>query len=639
MDIEVRWLDPKTFQFRTEVVQVPVTFGTTAMATIRITGSEYAAQHASIVLLDGQLWLRSQKSVQVSGQVATDALLSAGSTISIGDYHFTLRFSESEVADEDVFRTTVAKGGLNSVHVPQEADNAAAATYIGHYRLLDQPKKVLSCLVVRAHDEHLQRPVALTMPDPHAGISSQKFIAAMTKSSKVSHLGIAPIYEIGWHQDVPYSVGPDYLQDQWPPLMKDQQPAKKIKFLKRLANTIDAVHQYGLRHGSIEVDAIAFDADHMPYLRQVGLGQQLGSKAADIADFAALLPCIFEEISPAGQKVLSTAAQHKFETARALIKTFEAADSGRWYLNKLHSALGVSKPSAVLQQMQTARSIVRQERKIGRYWVQQMLGKGAMGEVYLVHDPTTEREVAMKLLPKQFQHITAFQERFAEEAALMAHLSHEHIIRIFEYGTAQQPFITMAYVAGGDLAQKIQRKPLNLDAAVRIVAQIARALDHAHRNGIIHQDVKPANILFDSEDKAYLADFGVAVLRESAGIRGGTPAYMSPEQAQASLQNRSIPSTPQSDIYAIGVVLFEAITGRHPFVKRTTTATLQAHAEAPLPALPEYLPRAYRACFEKALAKTPTARYETASAFAEDLEALTKGDFFFDKLSAKLNAL
>ncbi len=253
----------------------------------------------------------------------------------------------------------------------------------------------------------------------------------------------------------------------------------------------------------------------------------------------------------------------------------------------------------------------------GQFEILDEIGRGGMATVYRARQLSINRIVAVKVLPRALLHDPTFYERFMREVDIIAHLEHPHILPIFDYGEADGvPFIAMRYLAGGSFARWLRRGPPPLDALARPVMQIAQALDYAHRQSIIHRDLKPGNILLDDHGNAYLTDFGIARVINSS-LTGsaliGTPAYMSPEQAHG------LPLDGRSDIYSLGVVLFELLTGREPFEAETPVALLLKHINEPMPsplALRPDLPPEVEAVIFKATAKLPDQRYATASALA-----------------------
>jgi serine/threonine protein kinase len=246
-----------------------------------------------------------------------------------------------------------------------------------------------------------------------------------------------------------------------------------------------------------------------------------------------------------------------------------------------------------------------------------------MASVYKAYEPALDRYVALKVLPAEFMHDENFAERFQREAKVVAKLEHPKIVPIFGFGIDQGvPWMAMRLVAGGTLASLLKGGRLSPPRVVAILRGVAQALDHAHEKGVIHRDVKPQNILLDDAERVYLADFGIARMTEGStaltatGMITGTPQYMSPEQATGQHVDH------RSDIYALGIVAYEMLVGKVPFLADTPVAVLLKHVQAPMP-LPtddqcsEGVVRALLKC----TAKTPEHRWPTASAFIDAMEA------------------
>ncbi len=267
--------------------------------------------------------------------------------------------------------------------------------------------------------------------------------------------------------------------------------------------------------------------------------------------------------------------------------------------------------------------------KIGRYQIKAELGRGGMSTVFLAHDPLFERDVAVKLLPRELLHHRNFRRRFDREAKIVAALDHPAIVPVYDFGEEdEQPFLVMRFMAGGSLSDRLKQGPMSLNEAVRILQQLAPALDEVHRHGVIHRDLKPSNILFDQRNDAYISDFGTAKftyehtkLTETGGAVG-TPAYMSPEQIQAEVEIDG-----RSDLYTLGVILFEMLTGQHPYQTNTPIGLAVKHIFEPTPRLQDmqpHLPAACQAVVGKVMAKDRAMRYQTAGAFVADLTAVAE---------------
>lgn len=256
-----------------------------------------------------------------------------------------------------------------------------------------------------------------------------------------------------------------------------------------------------------------------------------------------------------------------------------------------------------------------------RYRIKQKLGQGGMAIVYLAFDKLRGHDVALKVLPRHFLHDPTFQHRFQLEAKTMMMLEHHAIVPVYDIGQrGEQPYISMRLMKGGSLAERIDRTPLSLKEINLIVQRICSALNKAHGQKIVHRDIKPANILFDEDDYAYLSDFGVVRLIENTHTVTfvGTPQYMAPEQAHG------YPVDAQTDIYQMGVVLFQMLTGRIPFQAPTPPALLHQHVYAPIPSvcqLNSKLTENYEAIVKQAMAKKKTDRFETASDLANTLDS------------------
>jgi WD40 repeat protein len=270
---------------------------------------------------------------------------------------------------------------------------------------------------------------------------------------------------------------------------------------------------------------------------------------------------------------------------------------------------------------------------LGKYRLLKRLGEGGMAQVYQAYQPGLDRHVAIKLLHPHLAHDPEFLARFEHEAGAVARLRHPNIVQVFDFDVAAgpagpTPYMVMEYIAGPTLKDELERRGvlgerLAPEEALRIVEALAAALDYAHGRFMVHHDVKPANVMFTAERQVVLTDFGLAHLCGGGGhtetsSTSGTPAYMAPEQAQGERGDR------RSDVYSLGVVLYELITGRVPFTGNSAIAVIMQHVGSPPPsprsATPD-LPETVEQVIFKALHKQPAGRYDSAGELAEALRA------------------
>ncbi len=271
---------------------------------------------------------------------------------------------------------------------------------------------------------------------------------------------------------------------------------------------------------------------------------------------------------------------------------------------------------------------------LGPYQILEKIGQGGMAEVYKGFHPALHRYVAIKLLGQFLQADPSFARRFQREAQAVAALRHPNIIQIFDFGTQNDShYLVMEYIEGKDLGDEIERRctggeSFTPDEILQLLSQVADALDYAHEQGIIHRDIKPGNILITKDGRAILTDFGLAMLRDrvspaTMGRSFGTPEYIAPEQA---IDSRA--AAPQSDIYALGVILYEMVAGHLPFEDESPISLALKHInEAPTPPrqyVPE-LPKAVEAVILRALAKEPAERFPTTRAMVKALRQAWAG--------------
>jgi serine/threonine protein kinase len=264
---------------------------------------------------------------------------------------------------------------------------------------------------------------------------------------------------------------------------------------------------------------------------------------------------------------------------------------------------------------------------IGSFEVRRLLGKGGMGAVYLAHDPSLDREVAVKVLPNRLARDGAIVARFQREARSLAKLRHPNLMHIYtvgEYGG--RPFFAMEYVRGSTLKSVIAKTgPLPPEQALHICGEVMSALAKVHKAEMVHRDIKPGNIMVDEDGRAVLMDFGLAREEQDLSLTAdhtvlGTPSYMSPEQARGDRVDA------RTDIYSLGIVLYEMLAGAPPFKGKTSFELLRQHIEAAVPPLLEArpdLPAAYDSVVRAALAKPPGDRFQTVGQMAAALAEIS----------------
>lgn len=270
--------------------------------------------------------------------------------------------------------------------------------------------------------------------------------------------------------------------------------------------------------------------------------------------------------------------------------------------------------------------------EFGGYQFLSEIGRGGMGVVYKARQKDLDRIVAVKMILSN--HLASDEQvrRFQAEAKAAAKLRHSHIVPIHEVGQCNgQDFFTMEYIEGKSLAQQLKCRKVDIQTAVRIVSAIARAADYLHRQGIVHRDLKPSNILLDVQGEPFLTDFGLAkifasdVKMTSTGVIAGTPAYMAPEQAAG----RSSEVGPSADIYSLGAILYELLTGQPPFMEENPIDTL-LNVLSVDPLLPRRLnskiPRELELVCITCLRKLPEERYASAAELADDLDRFARGE-------------
>jgi len=303
----------------------------------------------------------------------------------------------------------------------------------------------------------------------------------------------------------------------------------------------------------------------------------------------------------------------------------------------VRSGIGLGATSSGLSTMVGAPEIdAGMPNRVGRYELLEELGRGAMGAVYKARDPNLSRAVAVKVILTAnltSQGLAEYKKRFYREAEAAGRMTHPGVVTIHDMGedpTSGQPFLVMEYVEGVPLDKMIEDSPdgggLPLAQVLDLGAQVALALDYAHQRGVVHRDIKPANILVTKDGRAKIADFGIAKLEGAqltqTGQLVGTPAFMSPEQFSGGGVDA------RSDIFSLGAVLYEALTGKMPFPGETVTEIIYKVVQATPASVQKHnpqLPAEVDVLLARCLAKDPAQRYQRAQALASDLDNLKAG--------------
>jgi serine/threonine protein kinase len=259
-------------------------------------------------------------------------------------------------------------------------------------------------------------------------------------------------------------------------------------------------------------------------------------------------------------------------------------------------------------------------KKLGNYQIIERIGRGGMAEVYKGYHPKLDRVVAIKILHGFLAEGEDFLARFEREAKAVASLRHQNIVQIHDFDLQDDHYyMVMEFIDGETLNDKLRKlsktgSKMPLDEVESIIKQVAAALEYAHKRGIIHRDIKPSNILIDKHGQVYLTDFGIARIASTTqftttGALIGTPAYMSPEQC------KGVDISHVSDLYSLGIILYEMLAGKVPYDSETPLSVLQKHITEPVPSLYEYrtdLPSSFERIISKSLAKEPEDRYQSA---------------------------
>jgi serine/threonine protein kinase len=355
-------------------------------------------------------------------------------------------------------------------------------------------------------------------------------------------------------------------------------------------------------------------------------------RAARIAELPLTLEGRVHELSEAVRRLTDPDPHTRWTAAQALILLYRRVTRAPISLNISQTGSSGSM-EAVWEQLDEPHTDHPGDR-VGRYRIVRELGRGGMGMVYEAIDEELDRRVALKLLPQGTLTGSRLEKRFLREARAVAKLEHPAIVRVLDIGRSDRGlFFAMEYIEGGTLSERLHRDgPVPWELALRWMAEAATAVQHAHERGVVHRDLKPSNLMLDRRERVHIVDFGLAFPLDEdqtamtrTGSVLGTPMYMAPEQAMG----RRDQIGPRSDVYALGVVLFELLSGRPPFDGQSSMEVLQAVAAGrghDLDEVTRGLPRSAVLICRKAMAVDPDDRYASAALLAQDLFRASRGD-------------
>ncbi len=536
---------------------------------------------------------------------------------------------------------------------------------VGHYRLIAHQGPGYPGDWYEAEDESVGRRVrVLTLcNEDRATPAWERMQRRLRILEQLKHSSAVPLVELNLDAKKPYAV---LLEPRGVPLdevlrRREHWPEHSVLVLGRgLASVLESAHRLGLQHGRLEPSEIWLDEIGEPSLCFGGAGEW-GSQD----DVYALGMILFRLVH--GMNVTAPAIRSGFDELREvesladLIELMRAeepearptsAEVHVWFRNLIgdsdhHHDIGSTLYGEAPPRLEPTKHPV--QRRLGRFRVMEKLGEGGIGVVYRGEDSVDGQPVALKVLHPHHLQSKHIVRRFQKEARLLAEIRSPYVCRLIEFNEdGGQCFLAMEYLEGQTLGAVLDRKPLLRERdALTLAADAARALGEAHRRGIVHRDLKPDNLIVSPTTATYLlassdgrfsetlgvklCDFGLArhveqtatLAMTHAEVPLGTPLYMAPEQAGAG------DITPRSDVYALGVMLFQMLTGRTPFQANTIAGLIAKHAHEEAPSVHDLNPAlspALGLVVQKALAKNPLARYADADEFLLDLDRLLRGE-------------
>jgi len=509
----------------------------------------------------------------------------------------------------------------------------------GRYRLLEVLRTGNTGTVYRAHDTMMSREVAIKVLSPELAAEpgyQERFRHEVSIASRLNDPNIIPIYEAGEVDGRLYLVMPvvvdginvkDLLSRDGP-----MRPTVAVRVIVQAAAALEAAHVTGLVHGDVKPSNLLVSGAFV-YLIDFGVAAHTLDARSDIYALTAVLyecltgqPAIAEEGAPPKPTDVDPAIPVGFDT---VIARGMADDPDDRY--QTARELAIAAQDALTDTAGAAAAASTSEVEFGRYRLIDKLGQGGMGAVYRAHDTALGRDVAVKLLQPQLAAEPGYQERFRREAYAAGRLASPNIIPIYETGEIDgRLYLVMPIVDGVDVHQVLHRDgPMSPQKAVRVVEQVAAALDAAHESGLVHRDVKTSNLLMVGEDFVYLIDFGLvheanATRLTLTNVAPGSPAYMAPERFKAGTV-----ADPRADVYSLACVLYECLTGQLPFsgggVEGVAVAHLNEEPPKPSSADPA-IPVGFDAVIARGMAKEPDERYQSAHELAEAARAALTED-------------
>ena len=507
----------------------------------------------------------------------------------------------------------------------------------GRYRLLGVLRSGSTGTVYRAYDTMMSRDVAIKVLSPELAAEpgrQERFRREVSIAAQLNDPNIIPLYEAGEIDGRLYLVMPavpdgmtvhDLLRRDGP-----THPAVAARVIVQVASALEAAHVAGLVHGDIKASSLLVGGAFV-YLIDFGATPP-GADTADVrTDIYALTAVLYECLT--GQPASAAEAGEDgppkptdFDPAipagfDAVIARGMAEDPDDRYQTARELAAATHNALTATAAADAPGAPATKEVDFGRYRLFEKLGQGSMGAVYRAHDTALDRDVAIKLLQPELAAEPGFRERFRREAYAAARLASPNIIPIYETGEFDgRLYLVMPIIDGVDLNKVLKSDgPMSPPKAVRVIEQVAAALDAAHKSGLVHRDVKPSNLLMVGDDFVYLIDFGL-VHEASAGrltltnVAPGSPAYMAPERFNA---GKSVDA--RADVYSLTCVLYECLTGRLPFSGGGVEGLAAAHRtdEPPKPSsLAPAVPAAFDGVIARGMAKEADDRYQSAHELA-----------------------